>query len=166
MTKVHASHENPPRKSLGNSPLNAKTAFRRFPRTKPDVPSQGLITAGTVRKSPVPVNPLPTNRSELRLSNNASVKLHASRMPPAITSFPNWDVSFGRPNLTSKQKRGPTNQPSSGVARRLPPQLTLFKLISLACLRARLSAETPKSRRHKNRGCPPLGRNPLTKLWP
>ena len=26
-----------------NSPLNAKTAFRRFTRTKPDVPSQGLI---------------------------------------------------------------------------------------------------------------------------
>ena len=29
--------------SSENSPLNAKTAFRRFPRTKPDVPSLGLI---------------------------------------------------------------------------------------------------------------------------
>ena len=31
---------------FGNSPLNAKTAFRRFLRTKPDVPSQGLIKDG------------------------------------------------------------------------------------------------------------------------
>ena len=42
---------------LENSPLNAKTAFRRFPRAKPDVPSQGLITVGTLRKNPIPVNP-------------------------------------------------------------------------------------------------------------
>lgn len=32
-----------------NSPLNAKTAFRRFPRTKPDIPSQGLIMPITLR---------------------------------------------------------------------------------------------------------------------
>ena len=31
------------RNPLEEQPLNAKTAFRRFPRTKPDVPSQGLI---------------------------------------------------------------------------------------------------------------------------
>ena len=31
--------------------LKRKTAFQRFPRTKPDVPSQGLITIGTVRKT-------------------------------------------------------------------------------------------------------------------
>lgn len=37
-----------------NSRLNAKTAFRRFPRTKPDVPSQGLITAITLRENPGP----------------------------------------------------------------------------------------------------------------
>lgn len=89
-----------------NSPLNAKTAFRRFPRTKPDVPSQGLITVGTLRKNPISVNPLPASRSELRLSSNASVKLHVSRKTPATTSFPNRDVSFDRPNLTSEQKEG------------------------------------------------------------
>ena len=44
---------------LGKQPLKRKTAFRRFPRTKPDAPSQGLITIGSVRKSPIPVNPLP-----------------------------------------------------------------------------------------------------------
>lgn len=81
----HGNATNTPRKQ----PLNAKTAFRRFPRTKPDVPSQGLITGGTVRKSPVLVNPLPTNRSELRLSNNASVKLHVSRKSHASSSFLN-----------------------------------------------------------------------------
>lgn len=54
------SDNNPPSQSenaantFGNSPLNAKTAFRRFPRTKPDVPSQGLITAITLRESPGP----------------------------------------------------------------------------------------------------------------
>lgn len=39
---------------LENSPLNAKTAFRRFPRTKPDVASQGLIAAITLRENPGP----------------------------------------------------------------------------------------------------------------
>lgn len=34
-----------------NSPLNAKTAFRRFPRTKPNVSSQGLITPITLREN-------------------------------------------------------------------------------------------------------------------
>ena len=116
----------PLRIPLEKQPFNAKTAYRRFPRTKPDIPSQGLITVGTLRKNPISVNPLPASRSEIRLSSNASVKLHVSRKTPATTSFPNWDVSFDRPNLTSKQKRGPTHQPSSGVARRLPPQLTLF----------------------------------------
>ena len=106
--------------------LNAKTAYRRFPRTKPDVPSQGPITVAPSRKNPISVNPLPASRNELRLSSNASVKLHVRRKSHAISSFPNLDVSFDRPNLTSKQKRGPTHQPSSGVARRLPPQLTLF----------------------------------------
>lgn len=89
-----------------NDLLNAKTAYRRFPRTKPDVPSQGLITVGTLRKNPISVNPLPASRSELRLSSNASVKLHVSRKTPATTSFPNRDVSFDRPNLTSEQKEG------------------------------------------------------------
>lgn len=37
--------------SFGNSPLNAKTAFRRFPRTKPNVSSQGLITPITLREN-------------------------------------------------------------------------------------------------------------------
>ena len=89
-----------------NNLLNAKTAFRRFPRTKPDVPSQGLITVGTLRKNPISVNPLPASRSELRLSSNASVKLHVSRKTSATTSFPNRDVSFDRPNLTPEQKEG------------------------------------------------------------
>ena len=74
---------------FGNSLLNAKTAFRRFPRTKPDVPSQGLFTVGTLRKSPIPVNPLPRNPSELKPSSIASVKLHASKKTPAIPPFPN-----------------------------------------------------------------------------
>lgn len=72
-----------------NNLLNAKTAYRRFPRTKPDVPSQGLITVETIRNNPIPVNPLPASRSELRLSSNASVKLHASKKTPAIWSIPN-----------------------------------------------------------------------------
>ena len=42
-----------------NSPLNAKTAFRRLPRTKPDIPSQGLITRLTLRESSGSVNPMP-----------------------------------------------------------------------------------------------------------
>ena len=72
-----------------NNLLNAKTAYRRFPRTKLDVPSQGLFTVGTLRKNPISVNPLPASRSELRLSGNASVKLHAGRKTPVISSFPN-----------------------------------------------------------------------------
>ena len=35
---------------LENNLLNAKTAYRRFPRTKPDVPSQGLFTDGYKEK--------------------------------------------------------------------------------------------------------------------
>lgn len=46
-------------------PLNAKTAFRRLPRTKPDVPSQGLFTVATLRKSPILVNPLPRKAQRL-----------------------------------------------------------------------------------------------------
>lgn len=42
-----------------NSPLNAKTAFRRFPQTKPNVSSQGLITRLTLRESSESVNPMP-----------------------------------------------------------------------------------------------------------
>lgn len=34
-----------------NSPLNAKTAFRRLPRTKSNVSSQGLITPGALREN-------------------------------------------------------------------------------------------------------------------
>ena len=36
-----------------------KKAFQRFPRTKPDAPSQGLITVLALRKFTIPVNPLP-----------------------------------------------------------------------------------------------------------
>lgn len=42
-----------------NNPLNAKTAFRRLPRTKPDIPSQGLITRLTLRENSGSVNPMP-----------------------------------------------------------------------------------------------------------
>ena len=73
---------------LENNLLNAKTAYRRFPRTKPDVPSQGLITVGTLRKNPISVNPLPASRSELRLSSNASVKLHVSGKHPQLRLSP------------------------------------------------------------------------------
>ena len=44
---------------LENSPFKRKTAFRRFPRTKPDVPSQGLITRLTLRENSGSVNPMP-----------------------------------------------------------------------------------------------------------
>lgn len=43
----HGNATNTPRKQ----PLNAKTAFRRFPRTKPNVSSQGLITPNTLREN-------------------------------------------------------------------------------------------------------------------
>ena len=42
-----------------NNLVNAKTAFRRFPRTKPDVPSQGLITVETLINCSIPVNHYP-----------------------------------------------------------------------------------------------------------
>ncbi len=42
-----------------NSPLDTKTAFRRLPRTKPDIPSQGLITRLTLRESSGSINPMP-----------------------------------------------------------------------------------------------------------
>ena len=51
-----ALKQRPLRILLENNHLNAKTAFRRFPRTKPDVTSQGLITTRTLRKSPIPIN--------------------------------------------------------------------------------------------------------------
>lgn len=38
---------------------------------------------------------------------------------------PKWGPCFAKPNSASKLKRGPTHQPSSGVARRLPPQLSV-----------------------------------------
>ena len=78
----------PLRIPLETNLLNAKTAYRRFPRTKPDVPSQGLFTVGTLRKNPISVNPLPASRSELRLSGNASVKLHASKKHLQFDLFP------------------------------------------------------------------------------
>lgn len=50
-----------------NNLLNAKTAYRRLPRTKPDVPSQGLLTTRTLRKSPITVNPQPGNPQRLKV---------------------------------------------------------------------------------------------------
>ena len=41
------TQQNPPE----NNPLNAKTALRRFTRTKPDVPSQGLIKPYSTRSA-------------------------------------------------------------------------------------------------------------------
>ena len=72
-----------------NSPLNAKTAYRRLPRTKPDIPSQGLIAARALRKGPAPVKPLPEKRGKQELREHASVELHASRKTPAISPFLN-----------------------------------------------------------------------------
>lgn len=72
-----------------NIPLNAKTAFRRFLRTKSDVPSQGIFIVGTLGKSKSQFLLYRGNRRKLRLSNNASVKLRASRKSHAISSFLN-----------------------------------------------------------------------------
>lgn len=92
-SKIHAKSECPEAKrdkySSENSPLNAKTAYRRLPRTKPDIPSQGLITARALRKGPAPVKPLPEKRGRQELREHASVELHASRKTPAISPFLN-----------------------------------------------------------------------------
>ena len=53
-------------------PLNAKTAFRRFPRTKPDVPSQGLITAITLKENSGAINPI-ARISQISLYFNLAV---------------------------------------------------------------------------------------------
>lgn len=47
--KTHCPEAKTRRAPFRKSPLNAKTAFRRFPRTKPNVSSQGLITPITLR---------------------------------------------------------------------------------------------------------------------
>ena len=125
MTKVHASHANPPRKPLGNSPLNAKTAFRRLPRTKPDVPSQGLLTTRTLRKSPIPVNPQPGNPQRIKAEQQCVSKVTCEQKNTCNLVYSQLRCKFWQAE-SYIQKREPTHQPSSGVARRLPPQLTLF----------------------------------------
>lgn len=46
--KTHCQKRKRDERPSEKSPLNAKTAFRRFPRTKPNVSSQGLITPITL----------------------------------------------------------------------------------------------------------------------
>ncbi len=56
--KTHCPEANTDKFPSETALLNAKTAFRRFPRTKPDVPSQGLIILVTLRKNSGSVNPI------------------------------------------------------------------------------------------------------------
>lgn len=49
--KTHCPEANSDKCPSETAPLNAKTAFRRFPRTKPNVSSQGLITPITLREN-------------------------------------------------------------------------------------------------------------------
>lgn len=67
-----------------NSLLNAKTAYRRFPRTKPDVPSQGLITVETLRNNPTAVNHYPDGMTTFELNRKAD--LRQVKRPPYSTS--------------------------------------------------------------------------------
>ena len=106
-------------------PLNAKTAFRRFPRTKPDVPSQGLLTTRTLRKSPIPVNPQPGNPQRIKAEQQCVSKVTCEQKNTCNLVYSQLRCKFWQAE-SYIQKREPTHQPSSGVARRLPPQLTLF----------------------------------------
>ena len=49
--KAHCPEANTDKCPSVNSPLNAKTAFRRFSRTKPNVSSQGLILPITLKEN-------------------------------------------------------------------------------------------------------------------
>lgn len=107
----HGSTERPEAKtatkSAGNSPLNAKTAFRRFPRTKPDVPSQGLITVETLRNNPIPVNQYPDGMTTVELNRKAD--LRKVKRPPhsASSNILNNALCIGIKVLHAEAKRLP-----------------------------------------------------------
>ncbi len=90
-----------------NIPLNAKTAFRRFPRTKPDVPSQGLITVETLRNNPIPVNHYPDGMTTVELNRKAD--LRQVKRPPysASSSILNNALCIGIKVLHAEAKRLP-----------------------------------------------------------
>lgn len=94
-------------KSAGNSPLNAKTAFRRFPRTKLDVPSQGLITVETLRNNPIPINHYPDGMTTVELNRKAD--LRKIKRPPhsASSNILNNALCIGIQVLHAEAKRLP-----------------------------------------------------------
>ena len=97
----------PLRIPLRNSPLNAKTAFRRLLRTKPDVSSQGLITVGTLRKSPISVNHYPDGMTTVELNRKAD--LRQVKRPPysASSNILNNALCIGIQVLHAQAKRLP-----------------------------------------------------------
>lgn len=97
----------PLRIPLRNSPLNAKTAFRRLLRTKPDVSSQGLITVGTLRKNPIPVNHYPDGMTTVELNRKAD--LRQVKRPPysASSNILNNALCIGIQVLHAEAKRLP-----------------------------------------------------------
>lgn len=92
---------------LGKQPLNAKTAFRRFPRTKPDIPSQGLITVETLRNNPMPVNHYPDGMTTVELNRKAD--LRQVKWPPysASSNILNNALCIGIQVLHAEAKRLP-----------------------------------------------------------
>lgn len=88
-----------------NNLLNAKTAFRRFPRTKPDVPSQGLITVETLRNNPIPVNHYPNGTTTVELNRKAD--LRQVKWPPysASSNILNNALCIGIQVLHAEAKR-------------------------------------------------------------
>ncbi len=87
--------------------FNAKTAFRRFPRTKPDVPSQGLITVEKIRNNPTPVNHYPDGMTTVELNRKAD--LRQVKRPPysASSSILNNALCIGIKVLHAEAKRLP-----------------------------------------------------------
>lgn len=92
---------------LENNLLNAKTAYRRFPRTKPDVPSQGLITVEKLRNNPTPVNHYPDGMTTVELNRKAD--LRQVKRPPysASSSILNNALCIGIKVLHAEAKRLP-----------------------------------------------------------
>lgn len=90
-----------------NNLLNAKTAFRRFPRTKPDVPSQGLITVEKLRNNPIPVNHYPDGMTTVELNGKAN--LRQVKLPPysASSNILNNALCIGIKVLHAEAKRLP-----------------------------------------------------------
>ena len=97
----------PLRIPLEKQPFNAKTAYRRFPRTKPDVPSQGLITVEDLRNNPTPVNHYPDGMTTVELNRKAD--LRQVKRPPysASSSILNNTLCIGIKVLHAEAKRLP-----------------------------------------------------------